>query len=62
VCLARNQARADRRVSPEVVEKQVADLTQSLPGLEREGYLHVYVLDNAKDIDSARISPQLSNV
>jgi protein phosphatase len=61
-CLARNQGRADRQVSPDVVEKQVADLTKSLPGLEREGFLHVYVLDNAKDIDSAQVSREPYNV
>jgi protein phosphatase len=53
VCLARNQSRADRQVSPEVVKKQVADLEVSLPGLPNEGFVHVYVLDNPEDIDSA---------
>jgi protein phosphatase len=62
MCLARNQARTDRQVSPDVVGRQVADLTDSLPRLDREGFLHVYVLDNAKDIDSAQVFRQLSNV
>jgi protein phosphatase len=62
VCLARNQARADRQVNPDVVEKQAADLLGSLPGLEREGFLHVYVLDNAEDIDSIQVFRQRSNM
>jgi len=55
-CLARNTMRPDRQVNPEVIEKQVADLTDSLPGLDEEGFQRVYVLDNTEDIDSASIS------
>ena len=55
VCLARNQSRPDRTVSAEVVEKQVADLLESLPGLAREGFERVDVIDNPEDIDSARV-------
>jgi protein phosphatase len=55
ICLARNGSRADRRVPPEVVEKQRADLASSLPGLSAEGFEHVYILENTQDIDSARI-------
>jgi protein phosphatase len=55
VCLARNRRRPCRQVNPEVVEKQVADLTDSLPGLAEEGLQRVYVLDNTEDIDSAFI-------
>ena len=62
LCLARNQARPDRRVSPEVVEKQAADLLTSLPGLESEGFRYVYLMDNAEDIDSAGVSREPSNV
>ena len=55
VCLKRNQSRPGRRVSPEVVEKQVADLLDSLPGLPGEGFKHLYVMENPEDIDSATI-------
>ena len=48
-------------MSPEVVEKQVADLLGSLPGLEREGFREVYVMDNAEDIDSARVLREPAN-
>ena len=55
ICLARNQSRHDRQVKPEVIEKQVADLTASLPGLAKEGFQRVYVMDNTEDIDSAQV-------
>jgi len=55
ICLARNRARPDRQVSPEVVERQVADLLASLPQLAQEGFRHVYVMDNPEDIDSAQV-------
>lgn len=45
MCLARNLSRPARPVSPEVVEKQVADLAASLPGLAREGFGNVYVIE-----------------
>jgi predicted kinase len=54
-CLARTQSRPDRRVSPEVVEKQTADLATSLPGLAHEGFQDLYVMDNPEDIDSAEV-------
>lgn len=59
ICLVRIQARPDRLVSPAVVEKQVADLLGSLPGLAAEGFDLVYVLDNAEDIDRAWVSRRL---
>jgi predicted kinase len=62
VCLARNRSRPDRQVSAEVVEKQVADLLDSLPGLAREGFRYVYVMDNTADIDSARVLRASGNV
>ncbi len=55
ICLTRNQSRPERPVSPEVIEKQAADLLGSLFGLAQEGFDHLYVLDNTEDIDSARV-------
>lgn len=55
ICLARNLLRPHRLVSPEVIEKQVTDLLDSLPRLKREGFQSVYVMDNAEDIDSAQL-------
>jgi protein phosphatase len=58
ICLARNRARPDRQVTPEVVERQAADLAASLPGLVKEGFQHLYVMDNPEDIDSSRVLRQ----
>lgn len=55
ICLARIQSRTERSVSPVVVEKQFADLMDSLPGLADEGFHRVYILANTADIDSASI-------
>ncbi|HSP68209.1 MAG TPA: AAA family ATPase, partial [Bryobacteraceae bacterium] len=54
-CLGRLQARPDRLVGPQVVEKQAADLVDGLPGLADEGFERVYVLYNKEDIDSAQV-------
>jgi len=61
ICLARNLARPHRLVSPEVIEKQVTDLMGSLPRLKLEGFRNVYVMDNAEDIESAQLQPELRN-
>ena len=55
VCLARNQSRLNRPVGAEVVEKQVADMLSSVPGLAREGFQALYVMDNTLDIESAQV-------
>lgn len=61
VCVARNRARLSRPVSPEIVEKQVADLLSSLPNLGSEGFSSVYLLENTTDIDSAEVFRELPN-
>ena len=61
ICLARNQSRPNRPVRAEVVEKQVADLLDSLPGLEREGFMCLYVMDNTGDIDSGQVVREPAN-
>jgi protein phosphatase len=61
VCVARNQARVSRPVSSEIVEKQVADLLNSLAMLPNEGLSTVYVLENTADIDSAEVLRELPN-
>jgi len=55
VCLERNAARPDRKVMPEIVENQAADLLSSLPRLWEEPYACLYVIDNAEDIYSVQI-------
>ena len=61
VCLKRNEARADRRVSPEIIGKQVGELSASLPRLWEEPYRCLYILKNEEDIDSIQILRQPSN-
>lgn len=55
VCLTRNQSRPNRLVSAEVIEKQVADMRDSLPRLEGEGFRCLYIMDNKEDIESAQV-------
>ncbi|MBZ5676750.1 MAG: AAA family ATPase [Acidobacteriia bacterium] len=62
VCLARNQSRLTRPASAEVVEKQVADMLSSLPGLDEEGFQYAYVMDNTGDIDSAQVLRETWNM
>lgn len=61
ICQARNLLRPHRLVSPEVIEKQVADLLGSLPGLKPEGFRSVYVMDNTEDIDYAQLQREAPN-
>ena len=55
VCVARNQSRPGRQVSPEIIEKQAADLLASLTGLRREPFKKVYLLENVEDIHAAQV-------
>jgi protein phosphatase len=54
-CLARNEARLDRRVSPEVLEKQASDLAESLPRIWQEPPQWLYVLQSTEDIAAVQI-------
>ena len=62
LCQAWNEARGDRRVKPEVIEKQGADLAASLASLGEERYQVTYVLKNPEDIDSAQVVRQPANL
>jgi protein phosphatase len=55
VCLTRNQSRPNRLVGAEVIEKQVADLRDSLPRLECEGFGLLYIIEKTEDIESAQV-------
>lgn len=56
VCLARNESRPDRDFGPHVVHLHRAQLTESLRGLEQEGFRRVYVLDGVTAIDGATVT------
>lgn len=55
ICHERNQGRTDRDFGPHVVRNQKSQLRRSLKGLKREGFRHVFVMDNAEKIESATI-------
>jgi protein phosphatase len=56
LCLARSQARLGRPVSRQVVESQMDDLENSLPGLGNEGFEIVYVLGTQEEVDRASLA------
>ncbi len=45
VCQGRNRARTDRQVPPHAITSQVQQLRKSIRDLRREGFRHVFVLD-----------------
>ncbi len=58
LCHERNQGRPDRSFGPHVVRNQSRDLRQSLRGLEREGFRHVFILDSVEKIEEVQIERQ----
>ncbi|MDB4931195.1 MAG: polynucleotide kinasephosphatase [Myxococcaceae bacterium] len=58
VCQARNRERADRQFGAHVVRSQRLRVKQSLRGLQREGFRHVYVLDSEEAVDAAVVERQ----
>ncbi|HEY5303321.1 MAG TPA: polynucleotide kinase-phosphatase [Acidimicrobiales bacterium] len=53
ICLARNEARADRDFGPHVIRRQLDQLRRSQKGLRREGFHRVVALDGVEEIESA---------
>ncbi len=56
VCQERNAGRADRQFGPHVVRNHIRNLRQSLRGLEREGFRHVFVLHSPEQVEAATIT------
>jgi len=56
VCQDRNKSRPDRDFGPHVVRNHVRSLRQSLRGLEREGFRHVFVLRSEEEIAAATVT------
>jgi protein phosphatase len=54
-CLARNAARADRRLPPAAIRRQHRWLTQSLDGLPDEGFERVYLLRSVAEVEATQI-------
>ena len=55
VCQDRNAQRADRDFGPHVVRSHIRSLRQSLRGLEREGFRHVFVLRGPEEVEAASL-------
>lgn len=56
VCLERNQSRPDRDFGPYVVRNHARSLRQSLRGLAREGFRHVFVLHSVEEVEAATVT------
>src|ERR1051325_8824795 len=55
LCQDRNTAREERDFGPHVIRQQHSQLRRSLRGLAREGFHHVFVLENPEDGAAASI-------
>ena len=53
VCLDYDQRRPTRHVGPHVIRNHLNLLRQSLRGLEKEGFRHLYVLSSPEEVESA---------
>jgi len=56
VCQDRNASRPDRSFGPHVVRNHIKSLRQSLRGLEREGFRHVFVLRSVEEAQAATVT------
>jgi protein phosphatase len=55
VCHERNRDRAERTFGPHVIRQQRSQLRRSLKALRREGFRHVFIMDDVAEIESAVI-------
>lgn len=55
ICHERNRVRADRQFGPHVVRNHSAQLRRSLPGLEREGFRHIFKLPTPEAVAAASV-------
>jgi protein phosphatase len=55
ICQDRNKARTDRDLGPHVIRRQAMQLRQSLRGLQREGFRHVFVMKTIDEVNAATI-------
>ena len=56
LCLGRNVSRPDRDFGPHVVRNHIKSLHQSLRGLEREGFRHVFTLTSPEQVAEATVT------
>ncbi|MFQ4150193.1 AAA family ATPase [Arthrobacter sp. LAPM80] len=55
LCPERNEERGTRDVAPTVIARQHRQLSKSLRGMRREGFLRVHVLSSQEEVDDATI-------
>src|SRR5579862_9614999 len=55
ICHERNRGRDDRQFGSHVIAQQRAQLRRSLRGLKREGFRHIFVLENVEEVTGATI-------
>ena len=53
VCQDRNRDRPDRDFGPHVVRNQMSQLRRSMRGLRKEGFRHVFVMENSGEVEAA---------
>ena len=56
VCQERNRGRENRNFGTHVIRRQKQLLRRSIGNLKREGFRHVFILDDEKTIESVRIN------
>jgi len=55
ILAARNRKRPDRRFGPHVLHRQSGELRRSLPGLEKEGLRHLWVLRSPEELETVTL-------
>jgi polynucleotide kinase-phosphatase len=55
VLVARNRERPDRRFGPHVLRNQRSQLRRSIPGLQKEGFRHLWVLRSPEEVDAVTL-------
>src|SRR5450755_2966410 len=55
LCQDRNRLRDERNFGPHVIRQQQAQLRRSLRGLSKEGFRHIFVLENPEEVEAATV-------
>lgn len=55
VCKERNRDRVDRNFGSRVIHQQYSQLRRSIKGLKREGFRHIFIMNNVEEMNSATI-------
>src|SRR6516165_1363459 len=55
ICHERNRLRDERAFGPHVIRQQQSQLRRSLPGLAKEGFRHVFVLEKPEEVEATTV-------